>query len=253
MTYMIKLENLRDILDELFSSKITDFAPNGLQVEGRENIASIATAVSSSLETIEAAIEKGVNALIVHHGLFWDRDSYVIERSKRKKLWLLLQKEISLFAYHLPLDMHPELGNNWKAAKDLGWSDLNPFCSLNGTFIGVKGKIPSCTREDLKLKLETFYQHSATCAWGGSEKIETVALVSGGAYKTIIEAAREGIDAFITGSFDEPVWYQAKEEGVNFFALGHSATERVGPIALANYLAKTLKIPCHFLDIHNPF
>lgn len=251
---MLKLQDLRLFLDELLPSNgLTDHCPNGLQVEGKPHIKSLATAVSASLETIEAAIKHKVDALIVHHGLFWQRDSYVIEGVKRKKLLRLLEHGISLFAYHLPLDMHPQVGNNWKAARDLGWLDLQPFAYLNGAPIGVKGRIPPCSREELKKLLESYYQHPATCAWGGVEAIQTLALVSGGAYKTILEAAQEGIDAFITGSFDEPVWHQAREEGINFFALGHSATERIGPIALAQHLEQVLHIPCHFLDIENPF
>jgi dinuclear metal center YbgI/SA1388 family protein len=251
---MFKLKDLSRFLDELLPGHgVTDYGPNGLQVEGKADIMSVATAVSASLTTIESAIERGVDALIVHHGLFWQRDSYVIEGVKRKKIFLLLEQRISLFAYHLPMDMHPEIGNNWKAAKEMGWLGLQPFGYLNGIPIGVKGEISPCSREELKGRLEAYYQHPAVCAWGGPDPIQTVALVSGGAHKTIMDAARQGIDAFITGSFDEPIWHQAVEEGVNFFALGHSATERIGPRALASHIENTLHLPCHFLDIENPF
>lgn len=248
------LKNLQSFLDQLLPSNgVIDFCPNGLQVEGKGHISNLATAVSASLETIETAIQRGVDALIVHHGLFWQRDSYVIQGIKRKKLQLLLQHEISLFAYHLPLDMHPKIGNNWKAAQDMEWLNLQPFAYLDKVPIGVKGRIPPCSREEFRKKLENYYHHSATCAWGGPEQIQTVALVSGGAHKTIMEAAQEGIDAYITGSFDEPVWHQSREERINFYALGHSATERVGPIALAHHLTQSLNLPCQFIDIANPF
>lgn len=251
---MIKLEDLRRYLDELLPlNKLVDFCPNGLQVEGKHSISQLATAVSASQATLEAAAAKGSDALIVHHGLFWNRDSYVINGVKRKKLFLLLEQEISLFGYHLPLDIHPQFGNNWKAAQDLGWTDLQPFGVMNGVPIGVKGKISPTSRKDLKHQLETYYQHPATCAWGGPEIIQTVALISGGAHKSLLDAAQEKIDAFITGSFDEPNWYQASEEGINFFALGHAATERIGPRALAQHLEQVFHIPCHFLDVENPF
>lgn len=251
---MLKLEELRRYLDGLLPGNgVQDYAPNGLQVEGKPEIGRMATAVSASLATIEAAVAEKADALVVHHGLFWQRDSYIIEGVKRKKLSLLLEHGISLFAYHLPLDMHPEIGNNWRAAKEMGWSDLLPFASMNGVPIGVKGRIPPCSPEELKRKLEGYYQHPASCALGGTDKIQTLALVSGGAYKTITEAAREGIDAFVTGSFDEPVWHQAMEEKINFYALGHSATERVGPIALGHHLAQAFHLPCTFIDIANPF
>ena len=251
---MLKLKELRSFLNELLPANgVVDFGTNGLQVEGEGEISSIATAVSASLATIEAAVQLGVNALIVHHGIFWNRDSYVLEGTKRKKIQLLLEHGISLFAYHLPLDKHPEIGNNWKAAKDMGWFDLQPFGYMDGVSIGVKGKVPSLIRDAFKGKLESYYKHSAVCADGGSEVIETVALISGGAYKSMVEAAQQGIDAFVTGSFDEPVWHQAFEEKINFYALGHSATERVGPIALANHLHQMLHLPCSFIDIENPF
>lgn len=251
---MIKLTELRFYLDRLLPANgVIDYGPNGLQVEGKERIAKGATAVSGSLATIEAAVEQGVDVLIVHHGMFWQRDSYVITGTKRKKLQLLLQHGISLFAYHLPLDMHPEIGNNWKAAKDMKWFDLQPFCYVDKVPIGVKGKINPCSQFVFKKELESYYQHDATCALGGPEQIQSVALVSGGAYKSIIEAAAEGIDAFITGNFDEPVWHQSIEEGVNFYALGHSATERVGPMALATHLEQEIKLPFSFIDTQNPF
>jgi dinuclear metal center YbgI/SA1388 family protein len=251
---MLTLMELDQYLNELLPSQgVTDYCPNGLQVEGKNKITKAATAVSVSLATIEAAVEMQADALIVHHGLFWQRDSYVIQGVKRKKIALLLEHGISLFAYHLPLDMHPRLGNNWRAAQELGWSDLQPFGYLNGVAIGVKGRTVECSREDFKRQLEKYYHHSAVCALGGKERIQTVALVSGGAYKNLTDASREGIDAFVTGSFDEPVWHQAYEDQINFFALGHSATERVGPIALCSFLQTELNLPCSFIDIENPF
>lgn len=246
---MLTLVELSAYLDELLPSNgVVDYCPNGLQVEGKPLIGKIATAVSASVATIEEAAKTGVDALIVHHGIFWKGEKETIQGVKRKKLQLLLEHGISLFAYHLPLDMHRTVGNNWKAALDLGWLDLEPFAT-----IGVKGKIPSSSREKIQQQLEKYYSHSATCVWGGKKEIQTIALVSGGAYKTIADASKEKIDAFITGSFDEPVWHQALEEQVNFYALGHSATERVGPIALGKQLESALHQPCSFIDVVNPF
>lgn len=251
---MVKLQELSADLESLLSSKgVIDYCPNGLQVEGKKEIFKLATAVSASLETIEEAVKVGADALIVHHGLFWKGDSYIIQGVKKEKLNRLFMNGISLIAYHLPLDIHPTLGNNWKAAIDLGWSDLQPFGLLNGVYAGVKGRIKAESREAVKNKLEQYYEHSAISALGGKEFIESIALVSGGAYRSLAEAANEDIDAFVTGNFDEPAWHQAFEEKVNFFALGHSATERVGPIALAKYLEEKYSIPCEFLDIKNPF
>lgn len=250
----MQLKELITYLNKLLPDQgIIDFCPNGLQVEGKSEIKTLATAVTASLETIEFAAETGVDALIVHHGLFWSRDSYVIQGSKRKKLSRLLENGLSLFAYHLPLDIHQELGNNWRAAKDMGWTNLEPFYAVNGVPLGVRGEIVRSGREDLKARLENYYGHQATVAFGGVEDVQKIALVSGGAHKAILDAAKEDIDAFVTGSFDEPTWHQALEEKVNFYAMGHSATERVGPKALADHLNASLGIPCPFIDIPNPF
>lgn len=248
----INLKELNLFLAALFPS-VTDYCPNGLQVEGKSKISSIGTAVSASLQTIEEAVDRGVDALIVHHGLFWQKDSYVIEGSKQKKLKLLLENEISLFGFHLPLDLHQELGNNWKAALDMGWTHLKPFGVYNGFAIGVQGRVKKASQKEFQRKLESYYEHDAVCATGGPKNIVSAALVSGGAYKMIPEAAQAGVDAFITGNFDEPAWHQAFEEKINFFALGHSATERIGPKALATHLKKHVLSNTVFIDVPNPF
>ena len=251
---MLKLETLCQYLENLLSSStIKDYCPNGLQVEGKRNIKRLATAVSANLATLEAAIEDGSDALIVHHGLFWQGESYTIKGSKKKKLALLLKENISLLAYHLPLDMHREIGNNWKAAEEMGWKNLQPFYFVNGLPLGVKGEIQETSTNKVKKQLEQYYEHEAICALGGKETIKSLALISGGAHKSLADAVNEQVDAYITGSFDEPVWHQAFEEKMNFFALGHSATERIGPRALASHLSHHFGIPCSFIDIFNPF
>lgn len=246
---MLTLNELESYLTELLpSNRMVDYAINGLQIEGKSEIYSIATAVSASLATIEEACRLEVDALIVHHGIFWSKDTLAITGVKQKKIKRLLEKNLSLFAYHLPLDAHPLMGNNWKAARDLGWHTLSSFGE-----IGVKGQTQALSRECLKAQLEQYYGHMATCAFGGKRAIEKIALVSGGAYKLVEQAAKEGVDAFVTGSFDEPAWHAAFEEGINFYALGHSATERVGPQALAVHLQEVFHLPCSFIDIENPF
>lgn len=239
----------------LQSSAFSDFCVNGLQVEGSKHINRVATGVSASLDTIKAAVECGANALIVHHGLFWNRDSHAITGSKREKLDLLLKNGISLIAYHLPLDAHQELGNNWKAARDMGWYGLEPFCPVNGLPIpiGVKGKVDLMPVQEFQKMLVEYYNHPAYYAFGGKEMIQSVALISGGAHKNITDAISAGVDCYITGSFDEPVWHQSHEEGINFFAMGHSATERVGVQALGQHLQEKFGLEYHFLDIANPF
>lgn len=251
---MVALQDLVQYLNELLqSSTIGDYCSNGLQVQGCAEVTRIATAVSASLETIEAAVAQRAQVLIVHHGLFWHKDSHAITGVKHHKLSLLLKHDIALLAYHLPLDAHQEFGNNWKAARDLGWTDLEPFGISNKVPIGVKGKFPAISRDAFKQKLEAYYQHSAACCLGGKESVRTAGLISGGAYRSIEEAVAAGLDCFVTGNFDEPVWHQAREEKINFFALGHSATERIGPRSLGEHLQEKFGLDYEFIDVLNPF
>lgn len=251
---MTTLAKLTSHLNELLiSSPISDYCLNGLQIEGQENISCIATAVTADLETIQAAIKCNAQALLVHHGLFWQGDSFLISGPKREKIRLLLKHEISLLAYHLPLDIHRLYGNNWRAAQELGWTDLQPFGLYNSVSIGVKGKIKPASRKEFQKQLEDYYQHSAQTVFGGKDRVETVALVSGAAYKLIPEAISNGIDCFVTGTADEPVWHLAREGKINFMALGHAATERIGPRAIGEHLKDVFQIEQHFIDTTNPF
>lgn len=251
---MITRSELLDYLNDFYQSSLyTDVSSNGMQIEGGQNIKKVATAVSASLKTVEKAVKDKVDALIVHHGLFWSRDSYAITGTKKDKVKLLIENEISLLAYHLPMDAHESIGNNWKAAKDLQWFDLKPFYKMNGMFIGVLGHFKEISRENFQKQLEDYYGHVATTALGGKKTVVSAALISGGAYKQIYEAAVMGVDCFITGNFDEPAWPAAFEEKMNFYALGHSATERIGPKALADHLKKQLGIEAFFIKDENPF
>jgi dinuclear metal center YbgI/SA1388 family protein len=251
---MVACKDLENYLNAYLSvSTIKDYCPNGLQIEGKNEIRKVATAVSASLATLQQCVDREMDALIVHHGLFWEKDPYPLVGIKRVKVELLLKAHISLFAYHLPLDAHREVGNNWQAAHDLGWSDLQPFGEYNGTQIGVKGTFSERSIEQLVTYLEGYYQHPATVALGGKRHVTSAALVSGGAYKELSKAAAIGLGCYITGNFDEPAWNIAFEEQIHFLALGHTATEKVGPMALARHLTQQFGLPAEFLDIPNPF
>lgn len=251
---MITLQQICRFCDELLAPReFSDQAINGLQVEGRSEVRRFATAVTASLSTIEAAVRAGVDLLIVHHGLFWQRDSPVIQGPKRAKLEKLLENRMSLVAYHLPLDAHPEVGNNWCAARELGWEELRPFAKADGKFLGVIGRLPRVERHWMQRQLEAYYEHPAHTAFGGGDVVETAALLSGGGYRFLAEAAQAGADSFVTGSFDEPAWHVSFEERINFFALGHAATEKVGPKALGQRLSQELDLPWQFLHEENPF
>lgn len=182
-----------------------------------------------------------------------EKDPYPLTGTKKDKIALLLQAGVSLFAYHLPLDAHREVGNNWQAARDLGWENLEPFGEYYGTEIGVRGIFPARPIEKLIAEVEAYYGHTASTALGGKKSVASCALVSGGAYKELSKAAAIGAECYITGNFDEPAWNVAFEEKIHFLALGHSATEKVGPKALARHLAQHFGVPAEFLEIPNPF
>jgi dinuclear metal center YbgI/SA1388 family protein len=250
---MITLQALCDYLDNLLQiSSYNDYCINGIQLEGVKDVSHVVTAVSASLETIQKAADAQADVLLVHHGLFWNKDPHSILGTKRNKLKLLLEKGISVVAYHLPLDAHQEFGNNWKAAKDLGWKNLQPFYFEKGLPLGVKGEV-NMPREEFQKSLEKYYGHPAYTALGGKSHIKTAGLISGGAHKIVFDAAQEGLDAYVTGSHDEPVWHTAHEEKINFYALGHSATEKVGPKALGEHLKEKFKLKVDFIDVPNPF
>lgn len=252
---MITIQDLFQYLQQLLSPEdFTDYCPNGLQVEGKRKLEKACFAISASLATLKEAVRKKADVLVVHHGIFWHKDPYVILGTKKEKLELLLKNDLSLLAYHLPLDAHPKVGNNWKAAFDLGLENLQPFCPLGKTALGVKGTIAPIAIEAFKAQLEAYYGHPAHVALGGKEKVSTVAIISGGAHRYLDQAADEHIDCFITGSFDEPVWDIAHERKINFLALGHYSTERVGVIALMAEVQKHFShLNCEFIDLFNPF
>ncbi|MES2122493.1 MAG: Nif3-like dinuclear metal center hexameric protein [Chlamydiota bacterium] len=251
---MITLQDLFLHLEQVLSpGEFSDYCPNGIQVEGKKEVQRAAFAVSASVAAIEASVAKGADVLIVHHGIFWNKDPYPVKGAKKKKLQLLLANDMTLLAYHLPLDAHQSLGNNWRAARDLGLTDLQPFYWMEKTPIAVKGRFPKVEVEVFQKRLEAYYGHAAHTALGGKKEISSAAIFSGGAHRQIELAAEEGVDCFITGSFDEPIWDIAHEQNIHFFALGHYATERVGILSLMKEVQQRFGISCEFIDLPNPF
>lgn len=239
-------EFVSELNDYLQVNLFEDYCPNGLQVEGKEEVKSVALAVSASLYAIKKS--KNYDALLVHHGIFWNRDPYPIIGTKKEKIKTLLESDTSLLAYHLPLDAHEKLGNNYKAALDLGWKKLERFGN-----VGVKGTFKPIKAKDFRNKLEEYYGQKSHSILGGNETLSSAALISGGAYKELLNAKKAGVDAYITGSFDEPAYHQAHEENIHFFACGHAATEKIGVRALGEYIKKKWKLKVDFIDEPNPF
>ncbi len=251
MSKIITARSLVKDLDQLLDPmRMADFGPNGLHIANEGPLTKIATAVTSSLEAIEKAAQLGAQALIVHHAF---KDAYPIsDQLLYKKIHTFVYNNIALIRYHLPLDAHQELGNNWKAARDMGWQDLKPFGEYNGSVIGVRGTFAPVSIEAFAASLEKYYSNKAMLA-PAKKEISSAALISGGAYKYVVQAAAAGVDCYVTGTCDELAWDVAYEAGISFCALGHAATEKVGPRALAEYIQKTYRIETVFIDTPNPF
>ncbi len=225
-----------------------DYGPMGLQVVGSDEVAKIACGVSASRELFERAAEAGAQLVLVHHGLFWDRDPRVVDARMKGRLKALFDADITLAAYHLALDAHPEVGNNALLARELG-------VEVEGTFagIGVGGRLAE------SLAVETFVGEVRSrlgadpLVFGeGPPTVERVAIVSGGAAAHLTDAAAEGYDLYLTGEPAEPTMMTARELGIHFVAAGHYATETLGVQALAARLAERFELDWEFVDLPNP-
>ena len=252
---MIKRDALLEYCDELLKSRLfRDYCPNGLQVEGREEIHSLVTGVTASQALIDAAIESQADAILVHHGYFWKGENPCITGIKRRRLKALLDAEISLFAYHLPLDAHDIYGNNIQLAQRLqivpqgsfGGSYGEPDLARFGEFATDMSVME--VEERIFQILGRPVQHIA----GGPQQIKRVGWCTGAAQSYIEDAAGLGLDAFISGEISEQTVHVAREYGLHYFAAGHHATERYGVMALGEHLAKKHTISAKFIDIDNP-
>ena len=247
--------NLEQYLDKLLSpARIQDYAPNGLQIQGKEEITKIVTGVTASQALINRAIDEKADAIIVHHGYFWKNESYVIRGMKHKRIKSLLDNDINLFAYHLPLDIHPILGNNAQLAKLLNIDVTGPLELGNDLSVAIQGKLTatcsgSTLAQNINDKLNRTCLHIAPTS---NKKIKTIAWCTGGGQDYIELAAEQGIDAFISGEVSEKTTHIAHEMDIHFFAAGHHATERYGVKALGEWLAKEHGIEVVFVDIDNP-
>jgi dinuclear metal center YbgI/SA1388 family protein len=241
------------LADYLGVKAFDDEAVNGLQVEGRAEIHRVVVAVSACAEVFQKALACRADAVLVHHGLFWrGHGPEPVVGVLKERLALLLKADVSLFAYHLPLDAHQEVGNNAVAARDLGLLDLVPFGEYHSMAIGWKGRLPEpLPTAAFVEKLERYYGHPALVVPGGPAEVSTVGLVSGGAAKEAAQAAAQGLDAYVTGEPSEPMTYYCKEAGLTFAALGHYATERVGVRALAKHIEARWSIETRFVEVEN--
>ncbi len=248
---MATLKHFTSTINELLDiESFKDYAPNGLQVEGKEKIKKIVTGVSATQALIEVAIEADADAILVHHGWFWDKENPRIVGMKYRRLKLLMQHDISLLGYHLPLDAHPEFGNNAQLAKRL---DIQVEGVMDEQGVGNFGRLAEYMSLDaLGEKIEVSLQRKPLLISGGGHAIRRVGWCSGGAQDWINKAADAGVDAFISGEISEHTVHIARESGVHYIAAGHHATERYGIKALGEHIAAKFGLLCEFIDIDNP-
>ena len=243
-------ELLRGLDALLQPERFKDYGPNGLQVEGKDSIQRIVSGVTASRALIEAAIAARADALFVHHGLFWRGQDGRIVGWMKERLRLLLAHDISLFAYHLPLDAHPELGNNAQLGRVLGWQADQRFGEQE---LGCVAPAAFADAQALAAHVERVLGRAATLVPGDSTRaIRRVAWCTGGGQGFFEAAIAAGADAFITGEISEPQAHLARETGVAFIAAGHHATERYGAPAVAAHMAAQYGLEHQFIDIANP-
>lgn len=247
---MVNLYDLVAFCDEfLASSRFQDYAPNGLQVQGREAVGRILSGVSASQTLIEAAIEREADAIFVHHGYFWRGEDPRVVGMKARRLSALLGHGISLIAYHLPLDAHPEIGNNARLAAELGATVTGRFGPADVAMYGdmVVPTDGSALAKRLVQALGRAPLHVAA-----ERPIRRIGWCSGAAQDYIEQAAALGLDAFVSGEISERTWHAARELGIHYFAAGHHATERYGVRALGELLAEKFGLDHEFVDEPNP-
>ncbi|MBF0471245.1 MAG: Nif3-like dinuclear metal center hexameric protein [Gammaproteobacteria bacterium] len=230
-----------------------DYAPNGLQVEGVGEVTTLISGVTASQALIEAAVERGAEALLVHHGYFWKSESPVIVGMKRRRIEKLLRHGINLIAYHLPLDGHNSIGNNARLAQLWGFKVKRRFGDGGNGGLGMIATLPEAiTVEALHRHISDTLGREALLCHGGDRLVREVAWCSGGAQEWFGAAIAAGADAFISGEISEPVFHMAREEGVHYLGAGHHATERYGVEALGQQLAQQFSLQHTFVDIDNP-
>lgn len=245
---------LTQFCDEILSTyEFNDYCPNGLQVDADTPISKIITGVTACQALIDRAVAENAEAILVHHGYFWKGEPAPLIGMKGKRIRLLMQHGISLLAYHLPLDAHPQLGNNAQLALALGWTDWSPLYPNEKHPIGnIVDLAAPLSIAALTNKLSTTLSRPPLHLSGGNQAISRIGLCTGGAQDMIEQAAQMGCQAYISGEVSERTTHIARELGIEYFACGHHATERGGVLALGNYVKENLALTVDFVDIDNP-
>jgi len=233
-------------------TKFMDYCPNGLQVDSSRPIRRLISGVTACQALIDAAIANEGDALLVHHGYFWRSETPTLSGMKARRLGSLLKNDIGLLAYHLPLDAHDEVGNNVQLANRLEISLSGTFGYCGGVELARHGSVQPCSADALATKVEQVLSRAPLLIAGGKSQIKTLGLCTGAAQDCIEEAARLGLDAYISGEISERTVHVAREEGIHYYAAGHHATERYGVQALGEHLAKHFQLTHQYIEIDNP-
>ena len=250
----VSLKDLElELKQVLRPEQFNDYCPNGLQVQGRENVSKLVTGVTACQDLIDAAVEAGADAMLVHHGYFWRGEDQSISGIKKARIETLLNNDISLLAYHLPLDVHREFGNNVQLARLLGIEIEGELGKQNNHPIGLTG-VPGqdLDFDSLEALITKKLGRRPLAIEGSSKGIRSIGWCTGAAQNYIELAVAAGVDAYITGEVSEPTVHIARESGIHFFSAGHHATERYGVQALGGYLAEKFALEHQFIDIDNP-
>jgi dinuclear metal center YbgI/SA1388 family protein len=255
---MTSIAAIVSALDELLDpSAFADLGPNGLQVPpppGRDGVTRVVTGVTAQRELIDRALELDAQLILVHHGLFWDFKPTGLTPVLAERLRPLFEHGVALAGYHLPLDAHPEVGNNAILAVELGCDGHEPFGTYEGTPIGRMGSFSGdgVAAADLFARVREVTGREPTVFDGGPERVRTIGIVSGGGDKALYEAIDRGLDAFLTGEPREHVMADAREAGIHFIGAGHYATETFGVRALGDWLADRFGVEHLYVDVPNP-
>jgi dinuclear metal center YbgI/SA1388 family protein len=240
--------------DLLEVDRFSDYGPNGLQVPGVEDVTTVATGVSAGRELFERARSARAELVLVHHGLFWDGAPRALSPTMAGRLRVLLAASMSLAQYHLPLDAHPEIGNNALLADGLGLIDRAPFVHVKGAAIGVRGTLPGdgLSPDALVARVREITDRDPLAYLAGADLVRTVGICSGGAARDVVTEGAGVVDAVLTGEPTESVMNEAREAGLHFLAAGHYATETFGIRALGERVAQEFGVEHIWIDVPNP-